>query len=94
MATFSVMTLPCHIAIRQIIAMNDSCICYQLQRSNTTVAICEVVRHESTLWMLHDSPFVGRSRARFRVPPWVSNTIARDHLAQHRRRPCELRAVV
>ena len=26
-------------------------------------------------------PFFGRSRARFRVPPWVSNTTARDHLA-------------
>ena len=38
-------------------------------------------------------PFFGRSRARFRVPPWVSDTIARDHLASHRR-PCDLRAVV
>ena len=26
-------------------------------------------------------PFFGRSQVRFRVPPWVSNTIARDHLA-------------
>ena len=26
-------------------------------------------------------PFFGRSRVRFRVPPWVSNTVARDHLA-------------
>ena len=26
-------------------------------------------------------PFFGRSRVRFRVRPWVSNTIARDHLA-------------
>ena len=26
-------------------------------------------------------PFFGRSRVRFCVPPWVSNTIARDHLA-------------
>ena len=26
-------------------------------------------------------PFFGRSRVRFRVPPWVSNTTARDHLA-------------
>ena len=26
-------------------------------------------------------PFFGRSRVRFRVPPWVLNTIARDHLA-------------
>ena len=26
-------------------------------------------------------PFFGRSRVRFRLPPWVSNTIARDHLA-------------
>ena len=39
-------------------------------------------------------PFFGRSRVRFRVPPWVSNAIARDPLAYHRRRPCELRAVV
>ena len=39
-------------------------------------------------------PFFGRSRVPFRGPPWVSNTIARDHLAKHRRRPCELRAVV
>ena len=28
-----------------------------------------------------EDPFFGRSRARFRVPPWVLNTIARDHLA-------------
>ena len=26
-------------------------------------------------------PFFGRSRVRFRVPPWGSNAIARDHLA-------------
>ena len=26
-------------------------------------------------------PFFGRSRVRFRVPPWVSHAIARDHLA-------------
>ena len=26
-------------------------------------------------------PCFGRSRVRFRVPPWVSNTSARDHLA-------------
>ena len=26
-------------------------------------------------------PFFRRSRVRFRVAPWVSNTIARDHLA-------------
>ena len=26
-------------------------------------------------------PFLGRSRVRFRVRPWVSNTVARDHLA-------------
>ena len=26
-------------------------------------------------------PFFGSPRVRFRVPPWVSNTIARDHLA-------------
>ena len=26
-------------------------------------------------------PFFRRSWVRFRVPPWVSNTIARDHLA-------------
>ena len=26
-------------------------------------------------------PFFARSRVRFRVPPWGSNTIARDHLA-------------
>ena len=26
-------------------------------------------------------PFLLRSRVQFRVPPWVSNTIARDHLA-------------
>ena len=29
----------------------------------------------------HADPFFGRSWVRFRVPPWVSNTIARDHLA-------------
>ena len=26
-------------------------------------------------------PFFGRSWVRFRVPPWVSNAIARNHLA-------------
>ena len=31
--------------------------------------------------MVKTDPFFGRSRARFRVRPWVSNTIARDHLA-------------
>ena len=47
----------------------------------------------------------GRKRARQKLTPssqglpidsatWVSNTIARDQLAQHRRRPYELRAVV
>ena len=25
--------------------------------------------------------FLGRSQVRFRVPPWVSNKVARDHLA-------------
>ena len=39
-------------------------------------------------------PFFGRSRVRFRVPSRASNTIARDHLAKHRMRPGELRAVV
>ena len=44
-------------------------------------------------------PFFGRFRSRFRVPPWVSNTIARDHLrlAQAEppsQRPCELLAAV
>ena len=31
--------------------------------------------------VINADPFFGRSRVRFRVPPWVSNTIARDHLA-------------
>ena len=31
--------------------------------------------------MIKADPFFGRSRVRFRVLPWVSNTIARDHLA-------------
>ena len=31
--------------------------------------------------MIKADPFFGRSRVRFRVPPWVSSTIARDHLA-------------
>ena len=44
--------------------------------------------------MIKADPFFGRSRDRFRVTPWISNTIACDHLALHRRRPCELRAVV
>ena len=39
-------------------------------------------------------PFFGRAWVRFRVPPWVSNTVARDHLVYHRRRPCKLRAIV
>ena len=26
-------------------------------------------------------PFFGRARVRFSLPPWVSNTIARDHLS-------------
>ena len=31
--------------------------------------------------MIKADPILGRSRVRFRVPPWVSSTIARDHLA-------------
>ena len=60
-------------------------------RSSTTAA------HHRVRWsedMIKADPFFGRSRVRFRVPPWVSNTTARDHLAKHRRRPCELRAVL
>ena len=47
-----------------------------------------VIRCISVQWSVQWSkdvikadPFFGRSRVRFRVPPWVSNTIARDHLA-------------
>ena len=39
-------------------------------------------------------PFCGRSWVRFRVARWVSNTVVRDHLAEHGKRPWELRAVV
>ena len=31
--------------------------------------------------VIKGDPFFGRSRVRFRVRPWASNTIARDHLA-------------
>ena len=31
--------------------------------------------------VIKPDPFFGRSWVRFRVSPWVSNTIARDHLA-------------
>ena len=31
--------------------------------------------------MIKADPFFGRSWVRFHVPPWVSNTITRDHLA-------------
>ena len=40
--------------------------------------------HPSVQWsedVIKADPFLGRSRVRFRVPPWASNTIARDHLA-------------
>ena len=50
-------------------------------------AACVLLHHKA-------DPFFDRSRVRFHVPPWVSNTIARDHLALHRRRPFELRAVI
>ena len=39
-------------------------------------------------------PFFGRSRFGFRVPSWVANTTARDHLSWNRRRSWELRTVV
>ena len=29
--------------------------------------------------VIQADPFFRRSRVRFRVPPWASNTIARDH---------------
>ena len=40
--------------------------------------------HKAVQWsedVIKADPFFGRSRVRFRVPPWVSNTIVRDHLA-------------
>ena len=36
---------------------------------------CDPFSHKVA--MAKADPFFGRSRARFRVPPWVSNTIAR-----------------
>ena len=57
-----------------------------LSRSCSTLrlpwAVCPL--GTSVQWsedVIKADPFVGRSRVRFRVPPWVSNTIARDHLA-------------
>ena len=41
-------------------------------------------RHNLVQWSedkIKADPFFGRSWVRFRVRPWVSNTIARDHLA-------------
>jgi hypothetical protein len=38
-------------------------------------------------------PLLDRSRVWFHMP-WISNISARDHLAQHRRRPCDLQALV
>ena len=40
--------------------------------------------HTMVQWsedVIKADPFFGRSWARFRVPPWASSTIARDHLA-------------
>ena len=31
--------------------------------------------------VIEADPFFRRSRARFRMPPWVSNASARDHFA-------------
>ena len=56
-----------------------------------------MIYHPPVQWLedlIKADPFFQRSRVRFRVPPWVSKTIARDLLALHRRRPCELRAIV
>ena len=47
--------------------------------NDTKHGTCSLVQWSEDVIKAH--PFFGRSRARFRVPPWVSNTIARDHLA-------------
>ena len=39
-------------------------------------------------------PVFWRSWVRSGTPSWVSTAIARDHLTQHRRRPCEVHAAV
>ena len=57
----------------------------QLQRSRSTICIWWTARSTIEVQWSEDvikaNPFLERSRLRFRVPPWVSNTIARDHLA-------------
>ena len=42
----------------------------------------------------HPSSQGTQPRVPFRVPPLFFKPVARDHLAEHRRRPCELRAGV
>ena len=49
-----------------------------------THSLTAQLAHTPVQWsedVINADPFFGRSRVRFRVTPWVSNTIARDHLA-------------
>ena len=62
---------------------SDTNICYNygllLYIGLADIDKCTLVQWSDDVIKAH--PFFGRSRVRFRVPPWVSNTIARDHLA-------------
>ena len=44
-------------------------------------AVDAAVRVQWSEVVIKADPFFGRSRVRFHKPPWVLNTIARDHLA-------------
>ena len=56
-----------------------------LKRFLPQVCVGRTELHRSSVQWSEDKikadPFLRRSRVRFRVPPWVSNLIARDHLA-------------
>ena len=58
--------------------MQDDC-ADRIQCGRMTQPTCYIIQWSEDV--IKADPFFGRSRVRFRVPPWVSNTIARDHLA-------------
>ena len=81
----------------QPISADPVCCCFSASRSvhldmatacTVQIKYCTLfpvsLHDEHIQWsedMIKADPFFGRSRVQFRVPPWVSNTIARDHLA-------------
>ena len=69
---YAIVFVPCSFTCRSSLRMRP----HLPQRRNN--------QKEKVQWsedVIKADPFFRRSRVRFRVPPWVSNTIARDHLA-------------